>query len=117
MNQRTFWTSVILCIFFIGYTANSQVTKTFKVTNKTGIPLKSVRCAKADTFEWGFELNVSDKIPLNGSFDFNTKIDTAFCKYDFKFTGVDDAEYILKKVDMCSSTKIELIMPEEKKEN
>ena len=119
MNQKLFFTSVIVCIFFIGYNTNSQVTKTFKVSNKTGIALKSVRCAKADTFEWGYELNVSDKIPIGGSFDFNGKIDTAFCNYDFKFTGVDDAEYILKKVNMCSSKNIELVMPppEEKKDN
>ncbi len=106
----------ILAAFFAGSSLLSQSSKTFKVTNNAGFPVKSVQVALAGTFEWGFQVNAIDRINNNTSFEFARKIDPAMCSYDIRYTDETGTEYIMEKVDLCKTATILLVLPEVKTE-
>ena len=114
MLQKLFLGFFIFGYLFLVNQTESQVRYTYKATNKTGLALTSVRFAKTETFQWGFELNIADKILNNATFEFQRKVDTTGCLYDFKLIDDSGKEYILEKVDLCGSTDIIITLPEEK---
>jgi hypothetical protein len=114
MKLDIFLTVLILSLLIIIANADAQPSKTFKVINKSGIAVTSVRLSSNDTYTWGLSLTTMDKVPNDKSFDFVQKIDTARCIYDFKFTGDDGKDYIIENVDLCTTKEIVLAIPEEK---
>lgn len=114
MKLNIFLTVLVFSILIIVANASAQQSRTFKVINKSGIAVTSVRLASNDTYEWGLSLTTMDKVLNDKSFDFVQKIDTARCVYDFKFTGEDGKDYIIENVNLCSSKEIILAIPEEK---
>ncbi|HEY3251513.1 MAG TPA: hypothetical protein VGK25_10390 [Ignavibacteria bacterium] len=114
MKLSVFLAVLVLSLLIIIANAGAQTSKTFKVTNKSGMAVTSVRLASNDTYTWGLSLTTMDKVPIDKSFDFVQKIDTARCIYDFKFTGDDGKDYIIENVDLCSTKEIVLAIPEEK---
>ncbi len=117
MKLNILWGALILAFLLIIKTesSNSQVSKTFRVTNKTGIALTSVRISSANANEWGLELNTMEKFANNTSFDFGHKVDTARCMFDIKFTAEGGTEYFMEDVNFCTAKDIQLIIAEEKK--
>ncbi len=113
MKRNLFLTASIAALFFFTYTLSAQTSKTFKVVNKTGNPVTSVRMSKSNANEWGLELNTMEKVPNGSSFEFGTKIDAAMCKYDVKFVSADGVEYYMKDVDLCQIKEIVLVMPDD----
>jgi hypothetical protein len=114
MKQHTLLAIVTFSLFFFAANLSAQTSKTFKVINKSGLAVTSVRLASNDTYSWGLSLNIMDKVPNDKSFDFVQKIDTGRCIYDFKFTTDDKKDYIIENVDLCTAKEIILAIPEEK---
>jgi len=106
--------ALILSLLLLVDSSEAQISKTFRVVNKTGIALTSVRISSSNANEWGLELNTMEKMPNNTSFEFGHKIDTARCMYDIKFTAEDGTEFFMKDVNFCQLKEIALVMPEEK---
>jgi hypothetical protein len=104
--------SLLLCIFVSS--SFSQVSKTFKVYNKTGVTVTSLRFSSNDEYNWSLPLNTADKVPNNQNFSFTMKIDTARCTYDFKFTTEDGTDYIVEDVKLCEKPEFDLVIPEKK---
>jgi hypothetical protein len=117
MKQNFLWIALVLAFLFIGNSVTAQVSKTFKVINKSGFSVTSVRISQSNANEWSMELNTMDKIPNNGSFDFGQKYDTARCMHDIKFTAEDGTEYFLKDINLCRVKEIVLEIREEKQGN
>ena len=116
MKENFFWGAFILALLLFVNTADAQIlTKTFKVINKTGVNVTSVRISTFDAYTWSMELNTMEKIPNNGSFEFQRKYDTSKCDYEFKFTTEDGVDHIIKS-NLCASATITLAIPEEKPE-
>jgi len=115
MKENFFWGAFILALLLFVNTADAQIlTKTFKVVNKTGMNVTSVRIATLDAYSWSMPLNTT-KVPNNSSFEYQKKYDTSKCTYDFQFTTEDGVDYIIKS-DLCTSETITLAIPEEKPE-
>ncbi|MCI0450676.1 MAG: hypothetical protein L0Y79_13015 [Chlorobi bacterium] len=114
MKGNFFLGTFILALLLLVSAARAQIlTKTFKVVNKTGLNVTSVRISTFDAYTWSMELNTMEKIPNNGSFEFQRKYDTSKCNYEFKFTTEDGVDHIIKS-DLCGSATITLAIPEEK---
>jgi len=106
--------AVFVLALIINSSVNAQVEKKFKITNKTGIALVSIRFALHDSFNWGMDLNTTSKLPINGFIEFRHKVDSNLCAYDIKFADDGAKEYIMLNVDFCKQTDIQLMIPEEK---
>jgi hypothetical protein len=67
-----------------------------------------------DIYNWSLPLNTAEKVMAGQSFNFNTKVDTARCTYDFKFTVEDGTDYIIEDVKLCEKHEFDLAIPEKK---
>ncbi len=115
--KQGFVISVVVVLFLLISSAYSQVSKTFKFNNKTGVTITSLRVASNDTYDWSLPLNTQEKVMNNQSFNFTMKIDTARCIYDFKFTTDDGTDYILEDITLCAKADIDLVIPEKKEKD
>ena len=112
--KRSFVFSAALLLFLFISTSYSQVSKTFKVYNKTGATVTSLRFSTNDEYNWSLPLNTAEKVMNNQNFSFTMKVDTARCTYDFKFTIEDGTDYILEDVKLCEKPEFDLVIPEKK---
>jgi len=116
MKPGFFIFAALLLLLYIS-SSYSQVSKTFKVFNKTGITVTSLRVSSNDIYNWSLPLNTAEKVMNNQNFSFTMKVDTARCIYDFKFTIEDGTDYIIEDVKLCEKPEFDLLIPEKKEQD
>ncbi|HEY3251514.1 MAG TPA: hypothetical protein VGK25_10395 [Ignavibacteria bacterium] len=108
MKQIFFAGAVLLVFQFFSNSAHAQLSQTFTVFNKTGIKLFSVYIYPSGANSMGFNMLAKERMLNNESFNFIQNIDKSNCLYDVKYFDERGKEYLIKNLDLCTTTLIAL---------
>ena len=112
-NMKRLLSLALLLISFLilSSSANSQLSKTYTVVNKTGMVITSVFVAPTGSGSWGDNISTLDKLSNKEGFQYAFDVDQKNCAYDIKFKGEDGKEYTLKNINLCNNAVVTLTKP------
>ena len=109
MKKSIFMAALVICL--AGSTAFSQNTRAIIFQNDLGFTINGIYMEPTGlkTSVWGPNIYTLDNTWYNGnnfSYTMFPNSTTASCTYDVKYTGDNGIDYVVKNVDICSTSPI-----------
>src|SRR5512146_411828 len=100
--------AVLVLSFALLSTAYSQNKHEYTITNKSGVTVTGIYASVAGKNSWGSNLITKGKIKNGGAYKIEVPVDASNCTWDIKYHDSKGKDYVMKNVNLCNSTALNL---------
>lgn len=117
MSRKTLAALAFILAFLAAESTHAQATRTYKIINGSGNTITAVYISPRNTDQWGKNILNIHEVENGQSFLFTASTPLNNCNMDVKFVGTENKSYILRNVDLCKATGVNLTIPVYKAKN